>query len=95
MCFFLAEEKGNPIKEQCRARMPSGAFKGLFVRSKIKSHCLKKGMFDGAGIIGLITVQGAYLEEETGRGEEELISRARWHNPSVPKNPKEMFSIYI
>ena len=25
-------------------------------------------MFDGAGIIGLITVQGAYLEEETGRG---------------------------
>ena len=35
--------------------------------SKIKSHCLRESEFDGAGIIGLITVQGAYLEEETGR----------------------------
>ena len=69
LCFFLGRGKGNPIKERCWAstRTPSGAFKGLFVR-KIKSHCLKEGMFDGAGIIGLITVQGAYLEEETGRG---------------------------
>ena len=47
----------------------------LFV-SKIKSHCLKEGMFDGAGIIGLITVQGAYLEEETGRGAREGVDKS-------------------
>ena len=49
-----------------RERERARRFKGLFV-SKIKSHCLTESGFDGAGIIGLITVQEVYLEEETGR----------------------------
>ena len=62
--FFLAEESGNSMKDRERER--ARRFKGLFV-SKIKSHCLTESGFDGAGIIGLITVQEVYLEEETGR----------------------------